>query len=60
MANVVMQNLIANALQRRLHGGDLGEQINAEARFCNHTFKSPHLALDSAQAKSQGFLGVNI
>ncbi len=50
MGDVIAENLLLGPAQRRAHGGDLGDDVDAVAVVADHAGEPADLALDAAQA----------
>src|SRR5262245_22880778 len=57
VADVVAQHLLLHPPQRRAHGQELGDNVDAVAVLLDHAGEAAHLALDAAQAPDAGSLG---
>src|SRR5690348_13608980 len=58
MRDVLAQDLLLDAAQRRAHGADLRDDVDAVAIVLDHARKPAHLALDAAQPLEIGALAV--
>ena len=56
VADVILEELHRDALQRGRHGGDLREDVDAVALVLDHPLDAPHLTLDAVQALDQRVL----
>ena len=50
MVGVVVEQAERDLVERRLHGGDLGEHVDAVAVLVDHPLDAADLAFDAAQA----------
>src|SRR5262245_137631 len=58
MRDMIAQNFLLDAAQRRAHRGDLRDDVDAVAVLVDHLRQAADLALDPAQALLQGCLDV--
>jgi hypothetical protein len=56
MLQVIAQDLLLDAVQRRTHGTDLRQHIDAVAVILDHAGDAADLALDAAEPGKLGFL----
>ena len=50
VAHVAVEDVDRHLLERRLDGGDLGEDVDAVGVLVDHPLEAPDLALDPAEA----------
>ena len=60
MVHVLVEDAEGEALERRVHGGDLREDVDAVAVVLDHPLDPAHLALDPVQALDQLFLVLRV
>jgi hypothetical protein len=53
VAQVALEQDAGRTAQRRLHGGDLGEDVRAVALLVDHPLQPAHLAFDALQPIDQ-------
>ena len=58
VGNVIVQDFLFNPAQRRAHGGDLGDDIDAVAVLLDHAGEASHLAFNAVEALGYGFLSI--
>src|SRR3954454_15752854 len=49
MAHVTVEDLDRDLLERGLHGGHLGEDVDAVGVLLDHALQAPHLSLDAPE-----------
>ena len=60
MGDVILEQLRADLLERRLDGRDLGQDVDAVAVFLDHPLDPAHLALDPVQALDEQVLVLGV
>src|SRR5688500_13815455 len=60
VAQVIIQELERDGLQRLGHRGDLREDVDAVAVLLDHALKATHLSLDPPQTLLHGFFVVGV
>src|SRR6187401_969984 len=60
VVHVVIEDLEGEALERRVHGSDLREHVDAIAVVLDHPLDAAHLALDPVEPANQRFLVLGI
>ena len=56
MLQMIRESLLLDAVERRAHGPDLGQHVDAITIFFDHAGNATHLALDATESGELGFL----
>src|SRR5262245_50597534 len=48
--DMILEHLVLHFPERRTHGLELGQDVDAVALFLDHALDAPHLSFDTAQA----------